>query len=176
MVDYHVQLQSWCAFIVGHVEHVVRYKTWCKTNNYTLRPRKLKGVYWFHRVRLSVYPCVHLSVCGQNRVRSVSSTILAGSISYLNTLSEGVSRVMLFFKILKIWSFDKFFKFVNLTLSCFDLGSNINCSIVWAIRRRPGYPQNAGVLVVLVSLFLSIFFSVQLVINFLYQTKANGCP
>ena len=32
------------------------------------------GVYWFHLVRLSV--------CGQNRVRSVSSTILARSISF----------------------------------------------------------------------------------------------
>ena len=37
-------------------------------------------------VRLSVCP----SVCGQNRVRSVSSTILVGSISYLHILSSNV--------------------------------------------------------------------------------------
>ena len=35
-----------------------------------------RGVYWFHLIRLSV--------CGQNSVRSVSSTILIGSISYLH--------------------------------------------------------------------------------------------
>ena len=44
-----------------------------------------RGVYWYH---LSVCPSVRLSVCGQNRVRSVSSTILIGSISYLHILSS----------------------------------------------------------------------------------------
>ena len=61
------------------------------------------GVYWYHLVRLSIRPSVRLSVCGQNRVRSVSSTILIGSI----------------------WNFGDFFKFVTLTLSSFDLGSNM---------------------------------------------------
>ena len=42
------------------------------------------GVCWFHLVRLSV--------CGQNRVRSVSSTILVGSISYLHILSSNLRR------------------------------------------------------------------------------------
>ena len=42
-----------------------------------------------------------LYVCGQNRVYSVSLAILNGV-------------------------FGKFFKFVSLTLSCFDLGSNMN--------------------------------------------------
>ena len=39
-------------------------------------------------------PCrsVLLSVCGQNRVRSVSSTILVGSISYLHILSGHIRR------------------------------------------------------------------------------------
>ena len=47
---------------------------------------KLKGGYtgFTSPVRLSVGP----SVCGQNRVRSVSSTILVGSISYLHILSS----------------------------------------------------------------------------------------
>ena len=43
-----------------------------------------KGLYWFHLVRLSI--------CGQNRVRSVSSTILIGSISYLHILSSNFRR------------------------------------------------------------------------------------
>ena len=51
---------------------------------YTSRSTKLKGVYWFHLVRLSV--------CGQNRVRSVSSTILARSIPYLHILSSNLRR------------------------------------------------------------------------------------
>ena len=63
-----------------------------------------------------------------------------------------VCRVWSFiFQNLIIWSFGKFFTFVTLTLSCFDLGSNINYSIVCVImgRQGGGYPQNAGVLVVL---------------------------
>ena len=47
---------------------------------------KLKGGYT--GITLSVRPSVRLSVCGQNRVRSVSSTILIGSISYLHILSS----------------------------------------------------------------------------------------
>ena len=66
--------------------------------------------------------------------------------SYQATL-EGVLCVSVFFLNSRISSFGKFFKFVTLTLSCFDLGSNMNWSIVWVIM---GYPQNAGVLVVLV--------------------------
>ena len=40
----------------------------------------------------SVRPSVRLSVCGQNRVRTVSSTRLVGSISYLHILSSNLSR------------------------------------------------------------------------------------
>ena len=39
--------------------------------------------------------------------------------------SEGVSRVNLF-QNFKIWTFGKYLKFVTLTLSYFDLGSNMN--------------------------------------------------
>ena len=84
---------------------------------------------------LPVRPSVHLSICGQNRLRFVSSTILTGSIhihSSYQATSEGGGRVCdvvcnfnFFFKIKKIWTFGKFFKFVSLTLSCFDLGSNM---------------------------------------------------
>ena len=72
-----------------------------------------RGVYWYHLVRLSI--------CGQNRVRSASSTILIGSISYLHILSSNFRRCVACnarFKIQKSWG--------------------------------GGYPQNAGVLVVLV--------------------------
>ena len=56
-----------------------------------------KVVYWFHLVR----PPVCRSGCGQNHVRSVSSTILTGSIWYL-------------------YIFGILFKFATLTLSYFD--------------------------------------------------------
>ena len=56
---------------------------WC--HDYTpLFNEVERGVYWYHLVRLSV--------CGQNRVRSVSSTILIGSISYLHILSSNFRR------------------------------------------------------------------------------------
>ena len=63
-----------------------------------------RGVYWFHLVRLSI--------CGQNGVPSVSSTILAGSILYWHILSnnfKSVSHVYSFFKNKK-WSIGKFIK------------------------------------------------------------------
>ena len=47
-----------------------------------------RGVYWYHLVRLSV--------CGQNCVRSVSSTILIRSISYLHILSSNFRRWVTF--------------------------------------------------------------------------------
>ena len=85
---------------------------------------------------LSVRPCVRLCLCGQNRMRSVSSTILAVSISYLHTLLSSFRRCVaykvFFSKFISFLNFGKFFKFVVLTLSCFDLGSNMNCSIIWA--------------------------------------------
>ena len=52
-------------------------------------------------ILVSPFPFVCMSICWQNRVRSVSSTIPIGSI------------------------FGKLFKFVTLTLSCFDLESNM---------------------------------------------------
>ena len=75
-----------------------------------------RGVYWFHLVRLSV--------CPQNCVRSVSSTILVGSILYLHTFSSCLIRCANI-KWIQIWNFGEFFKFVTLTLSSFDLGSNM---------------------------------------------------
>ena len=103
---------------------------------YTPAQRSWRGVYWLHLV------C--LSICGQNHVRSVSSTILVGSISYLHILSSNFRRCVA----RKIWNFGKYFKFLTLTLSCFDLRSNMNqLGNHGAVGR---YPQNTDVLVVLV--------------------------
>ena len=49
-------------------------------------------------VTLSVCPSDRLSVCGQNGVRSVSSTILARSISYLHIISTNFKRCVAFVK------------------------------------------------------------------------------
>ena len=66
----------------------LRVSNWfsCVINHYyTPRFNEVeRGVYWFHLVRLSV--------CGQNRVRSVSSTIVIGSILYLHIISSNFRR------------------------------------------------------------------------------------
>ena len=71
----------WClihSFIHCHVEFPGRF-------NYTPSFNKVeRGVYWFH--------LVGLSICGQNRVRSVSSKIFVGSISYMHILSSNFRR------------------------------------------------------------------------------------
>ena len=93
------------------------------THNYTPRFNEVdRGVYWYHLGRLSVCPSVHLSVCGQNRVRSVSSTILIRSISYLHILS------------LKFW---RIFKICNFDFVIFWLWIQYD-SMVWVIMRRRG--------------------------------------
>ena len=67
---------------------------------------------------LSICLSVRPSICEQNRVRSVSSTILASSILYLYILSSNFRRCIackvVFFK---IKSFVKFFTFVTFTLT-----------------------------------------------------------
>ena len=68
---------------------------------------------------------VRLCVSGQNRVRSVSSTMLVGSISYLPILWSNFRRCVACKVCFKIKKFGKLFKFVTLTLSSFDLGSNM---------------------------------------------------
>ena len=76
---------------------------------YTTRSTKLKGVYSFH-----------LALCGQNRVRCVSSTILAISISHLHILSTNFRRCV-GWKIPKFEFFANFFQFTPLALSCVDV-------------------------------------------------------
>ena len=75
-------------------------------------------VYWFHlvclSVCLSVHPFVHLSICGQNHVRSVSSTILVGSISYLHILSNNFRRCVTCNVCVKIQKFEILANSLNL--------------------------------------------------------------
>ena len=68
--------------------------------------RRWKGGNWFHLVRLSV--------CGQNRVRSVSSTILIGSISYLHILSSNFRRCVACNGCFKIQKFEILANSLNL--------------------------------------------------------------
>ena len=73
-----------------------------------------RGVYWYHLVRLSVRPPVRLSVCGQNRVRSVSSRILIGLISYFHILSSNFRRCVACNARFKIQKFEILANFLNL--------------------------------------------------------------
>ena len=77
-------------------------------------------------VRPSVSPSLRLSVCGQNRVRSVSSTILIGSISYLHILLSNLRRCVACNARFKIQKFVFFW-----------LGIQYD-SMVWVIMRRRG--------------------------------------
>ena len=64
----------------------------------------------------------------QNGVRSVSSTIPIGSISYLHILLTNFRRCVtcnVYVKFKNKRNFGEFFKFVTLTLFSFDLGSNM---------------------------------------------------
>ena len=109
-----------------------------------------RGVYWCHLVCPSIRLSTCRSLCWRNRVCLVSSTILAGSILYLHILSSwSVCRMQGSLLNKKNWSLGKFIEFEALALSCFDLGSNMNqyYGYSWG---NGGYPQNAGILVVLV--------------------------
>ena len=78
--------------------------SWCY---YTLRFNEVEsGVYWYHLVRLSV--------CGHNRARSVSSTILIGSISYLHILSSNLRTCVVCNAHFKISKFEILAYFLNL--------------------------------------------------------------
>ena len=105
---------------------------------------------WKEGILVSPCPSVRPSICGQNLVRSVSSTILIGSISclqYYQATSEGVSCVMFVFKLknLKFW---RILEICNFDFVFFWLGIQYD-SIVWVIMRQQGYPKNTGILVLI---------------------------
>ena len=107
---------------------------------------KLKGGYigFTLFVCLSARPSVHNMVYALYLQQCLPDPVKI-YISYQAT-SVGVSSVF-FFQNSKIAIFGKFFKFVTLTLSRFELGSNMKIVWIWGGR---GYPQNAGILVILV--------------------------
>ena len=69
---------------------------------------------WKGGILVSPCPSVRLSVCGQNRVRSVSSTILIGSISYVHILSSNFRRCVACNARFKIQKFELLANFLNL--------------------------------------------------------------
>ena len=146
-VSLLIWIEYWLAKELDICHQTSNWNTQCWHHMPFLYPpsRKLKGgVYWFHvfrpPVRQSVRPFVYPSVCGQNCVHSVSSTILVVSISYLHILSSN-------FRILWICNFDIVF---------FWLGIQYD-SIVWVIMGRQRVSSErrhsscAGILVVLIN-------------------------
>ena len=116
--------------------------------SYPLLQRSWKG-----GILVSPCPSVRLSICPS--VDGIVSALYLQQYSLdpfhictsYQATSEGVSRVMPVSKLKNLQFFGA--KFVTLTLSSFDLGSNMTqwYGLSWG---GGGYPQNAGVLVVLV--------------------------
>ena len=80
-------------------------------------------------VRPSVRTSSCQSICPTSRVHSVAPTVLVGSTSDSYILSSNFRRCAackVYCKIEKFELLAFFFKFVTLTLSCFDLGSDVN--------------------------------------------------
>ena len=121
----------------------------CNSAFYTPASTKLKGGILVSR-RPSVCPSVCLSVCGHNRVRSVTSTILAGCIPYLHIVSSnfrGCVACNAVCKIIKFY-FWQIFQMCNFDFVLFWLGIWY-VSITWVITGRQGYSKKAGVVVIL---------------------------
>ena len=117
---------------------------------------KLKGGYTGFTLSVcpSVRPSVRLSVCGQNRVRSASSTILIGSISYLHILSNNFRRCVVCNGCFKIQKLEILTNSLNLWLW---LSLLLTWDPIWLNGMgNHEMAQNAGVLVVLV-IFIFIF-------------------
>ena len=127
-----------CNANVIYLVYTLEWKNNIVNLNYTSRINEVeRRVYWFHLARPFVRPSVRLSVCGQNRVCSVSSTILISSISYLHILSSNFRRCVLCNACWKIWKFGEFFKFCNFDFVFFWLGIQYD-SMVWVIMRLQG--------------------------------------
>ena len=107
-------------------------------------PHLLSALY---PVRPSVCPSLRPSVCPSRIPCLLCSTYSSGWIHFifihLIKQLQKVCRVQRFMQNFKIWIFDKFLKFVTLTLSCFDLGSDVNHW--YGNHGAAGVSQNAGV-------------------------------
>ena len=98
--EYHFQVKG-----QGHMGHSI-----------FIPPASTKLIGGYTGITLSVCPSVRLSVCGQNRVCSVSSRILIGSISYLHILSSNFRRCVACNAHFKIQKFEILAIFLNLWL------------------------------------------------------------
>ena len=79
-----------------------------------------RGIYLFHRVRLSICLSMDRIVSALYLIQNLLDPFHICTPYYAT--AEGVLCVMFLFKIQKLKSFGKFVKFVALTLSCFLLG------------------------------------------------------
>ena len=137
----------WMAFL--------KYNDLLWLTHYTPRTMKLLGGILVS-LRPSICPFVGTSVRPSrvrptSGVRSVASTVLVGSISYLYILSSNFRRCVGCKVSCKISKFEvlAIFKICNFDFVLFWLG--IWCeSLVWVIMGQRGVSQNTGVLVVLV--------------------------
>ena len=126
---------------------------------------RLRPLVWQHQIILPplqriiqvsrrpyVRPSVCPSGCGQHRVRSVTFTTLAGSISYLHILLSNSRECLTCIVFCKISTIDFFenFQICNFDSVLFWLGIWEEL-IVWVITGLSGYSHNVGVQIVLVS-------------------------
>ena len=106
--------------------------------------RSWKGDYWFHIVCSSVRLSVPPSVCEQNHVHSPTSTILAGSTSYLHILLSKFRRCVacIFFcaKFQNLY-FWQFFQICNFDCVLFWLGIWYESIVLVIVGRREVFSE-----------------------------------
>ena len=84
--------------------------------------RSCWGVYWFHSIRPSVHPyCIPCPLCSVYSFGWIQFISILLSSNFWRYVACKVSCKIIKFQFLAI-----FLKFVTLTLSCFDLGSDVN--------------------------------------------------
>ena len=75
---------------------------------------------------------VRVSVCGRDHVRSVSSTILGGCISYLWIFSCNCRSCVSYLEFCKIPRFESFASFFKISLQLLTWNERDPISVVWA--------------------------------------------
>ena len=86
-------IDKWCVGVpFRFVKYTVHPLNYAYCSHFYLHALRLLHNPPFNEVERYLFHLVPLSVCGQNSVHSVFSTILAGSISYLHILSSNFRR------------------------------------------------------------------------------------
>ena len=110
-ISYWVITRRGCKEVTYTMEMKIYLQTWIYLIWRRQKTRK-KNHSWKHNLwRRS-------SACEQNCVCSVSSTIQAGSMSYLHFLLTNFRWYVTCWVFVEIWIFGNFFEFVSLTLFC----------------------------------------------------------